>query len=164
MSTCIAMRIEASLSMQHHNWFVLAAEFAEFPPDKETLEWAFRHPSSDDDDPYAKYYSVERPPIERFGRYWSYQIANGVGEFRHLDPAQLLDVRFEDLSTDPKTELARIATFFDLPHDPGWIERAAAMVNGAVLLRAASSPRTSGIAWRSPAFPVRCSLAESTRT
>ena len=81
-----------------------------------------------------------RPPIELYGRYWSDQIRNGESARRRLPDAICLDVRFEDLVTQPRDELARIARFLELPDDGGdraggWIERAAALSRGMPRLR-----------------------------
>ncbi len=128
--------LEAALSMREHNWFVLAAEFFENPPDPETLQAAFEHPGTGDDDPYARFYGAAMPALEKFARYWSYLIANGVRALDRLDPAQVLEIYFEDLCASPASTLTRIAEFFELPDDPGWIDRAAAEVTGDVHRRA----------------------------
>lgn len=76
-----------------------------------------------------------RPPIELFGKYWSDQIRNGYEARKSLDPASVLDVRFEDLVTRPAEVLRRIADFLELPPDGDFVERAAALSRGMPRLR-----------------------------
>lgn len=121
--------VSAAQSMQEHAWFRLAVEYDMRPPADEVIERAFAHPSNEDSDPVARLFGKDAPPLEEFGRHWSWQIGRGYREFVKLDRAQYLDVAFEDLLADPERELARIGTFFELPADEGWEKRAAAMIN-----------------------------------
>ena len=85
-----------------------------------------------------------RPPIELYGKYWSDQIQSGARARRQLRDGLCLDVRFEDLVTQPREELARIAQFLELPADgagqDSWIERAAALSHGMPTLRFPALP------------------------
>lgn len=86
-----------------------------------------------------------RPPIELYGKYWSDQIERGDAARRKLSEKEFLDVRFEELVTEPVAVLTRIADFLELPHDDGtgagaWIARAAALSDG---LPKARSPELS---------------------
>jgi hypothetical protein len=71
-----------------------------------------------------------RPPVELYGRYWSDQIRRGCAARARLDPGAFLDLRFEDLVTEPRRELARIADFLEIGSEAAWIERAAGLVRG----------------------------------
>jgi hypothetical protein len=44
-----------------------------------------------------------------------------------------LQVQFEDLVAEPRRVLEEIAAFFRMPGAPGWIERAAGMVDPALI-------------------------------
>lgn len=82
-----------------------------------------------------------RSPIELYGKYWSDQIMNGVRARAEIPDEKFLDVRFEDLVTQPKQVLSRISDFLDLPDEgsdgeAGWIDRAAALSRGLPHLRA----------------------------
>lgn len=68
------------------------------------------------------------PPVALYGRYWSDQLAAGQPALAALPPDRLLTVRFEDVVADPLPHLDRIAAFFDLPPDPAFPARAAALV------------------------------------
>ena len=118
--------ISASLSMREHNWFVWASAYDEVPPTEEELLEALENPS--DTDPVTRLF-LTKPPLEQFGRMWTRQIARGFREFIHLRPEQYLPVRFEDLQSHPERELKRIGEFFELPDDPGWESRAAALID-----------------------------------
>lgn len=121
--------IEASMSMREHTWFKISAEYDERAPTMEEMEQAIRRPTLDNSDPVSRYFGAEGPPIERFGRHWSRQIAAGYREFSQLRSDQLIEVRYEELLAHPARELGRIAEFFELPDDPGWIDRAAALID-----------------------------------
>ena len=76
-----------------------------------------------------------RPPIELYGAYWREQIERGYAARARLDPAIVLDLRFEDLVTEPRQVLGAISEFFELPASPGWLERAAKLSRGMPRLR-----------------------------
>jgi hypothetical protein len=128
--------LETALSMREHNWFVLAAAFHHRPPSAELLDQVGRA-GDDDTDPIRDMYE-NKPPVERFGEMWSYMIAKGFQGFAELAPEQLLDVRYEDLIAQPGVTLERIGAFFDLPPDPGWIDRAVATVRNDGVVRTPS--------------------------
>lgn len=88
---------------------------------------------------------AQRSPIELYGQYWSDQIVRGERARRLLPQEVFLDVRFEELVTQPVAVLSRIADFFSLPRDDGtgrdaWIERAAALSHGLPKTRAPELP------------------------
>ena len=115
-----------ALSMQRHPWFQLLVSFHFDPPTREELEQtelAGGTPSPDDS--ISRRLFKKQPPLRCFGEYWSYMIEMGLRELPHLDRSQYLDVRYEDLLADTSQELTRLATFFEIPADPGWLERAA---------------------------------------
>jgi hypothetical protein len=70
------------------------------------------------------------PEVEWFGRYWTDQLVNGFAALPDLDRDQYLEVRFEDLVTGPGAIIDEIATFFELPRDDAFADRAAALVRG----------------------------------
>lgn len=85
-------------------------------------------PDTDDPDAAVDAVLATPPPCAAVGRYWSDQVLRGFRALAGLDPARVLAVRFEDLLATPAEVLADIAAFFELPADPGFPERAAAMV------------------------------------
>lgn len=85
-------------------------------------------PDTDDPDAAVDAVLATPPPCAAVGRYWSDQVLRGFRALAALDPGRYLAVRFEDLLAAPDDVLAGIAAFFELPADPGFPERAAAMV------------------------------------
>ncbi len=79
---------------------------------------------------------ASRPPAELFGRYWSGQVERGVPILARVDPASVLEVRFEDLVTRPAPVVREIARFLEIEDEGGWIDRAAALVKGMPPARA----------------------------
>jgi putative sulfotransferase len=72
---------------------------------------------------------ASRPPVELYGRYWSEQGARGLPVLEQVDPDDVLHVRFEELVTDPRPVMSRIADFFEiLPGD--WLDSACAFAKG----------------------------------
>jgi hypothetical protein len=91
------------------------------------------------DDPISQILA-SRPPPELFGRYWCDQITRGLEALPRLAPDQYLAQSFEQLLAEPEAVLLRIERFFELPPDPGWRARAAALVRGAPPPRAPALP------------------------
>jgi hypothetical protein len=83
---------------------------------------------------------ASRPSVAAYGRYWSDQVERGTDAAARIPPERLLALPFEELLAAPRDTLRRIATFFALPEDEGWSERAAALVRGA------PPPRLPGLA------------------
>lgn len=76
-----------------------------------------------------------RPPVELYGKYWSDQILRGQEALASLPPGRMHTIRFEELVTRPVEVLEGLSDFLQLPDDPGFIERAAALSNGMPPLR-----------------------------
>ena len=76
-----------------------------------------------------------RPPIELYGRYWAQQVQAGHEALASIDPSRVLDVRFEQMVSDPLPELRRIRDFLELGGDDEWVTRGAALVRGMPPLR-----------------------------
>lgn len=133
--------MEAALSMREHVYYKLAISWALNPPSDEELEAATLHPNpgKDDSDPIYRRYVTEKVGLRQLGQYWSEIEASGFRDFATVPPAQMLDVRFEDITNKPHETLARIASFFDLPEGGDWIERAASRIR-PVPLRAPQLP------------------------
>ena len=73
---------------------------------------------------------ASRPPVELYGRYWTDQVERGMDVLAGLDPADVLELRFEDLVVEPRPALEAMADFFELPGGRGWIDDACALVKG----------------------------------
>ncbi|MGH0030254.1 MAG: sulfotransferase [Myxococcota bacterium] len=73
---------------------------------------------------------ASRPPAATFGRYWNDQIAHGFQALAGIEPSRVHTVRFEDVVERPAETLEAIAAFFDLPPDPDFAARGAALVRG----------------------------------
>jgi hypothetical protein len=72
---------------------------------------------------------ASRPPAHYFGRYWNDQVLRGSRALPRLDADRYREVRFEALLERPGQVLRGIGEFFGLQGDPGWIDRAAALVD-----------------------------------
>lgn len=119
---------EVALSMRHHPFYRLAVQFAYGSvPDgvDPTAEDALIRAWLDGD-----------PPVELYGRYWSDQLRNGAAALASMPSERLLTVAFEDVVADPVRAVVPIAEFLDLPVDPGFADRAAALVRGVPPRRA----------------------------
>jgi hypothetical protein len=116
--------IEAALSIRAHPFFrlALAIYYDLFPDDVDAPDG--------DDTPIIRHVVENPPPVEVAGRYWSDQVLRGYRALANIDAGQWLDVRFEELVTDPGPVLRRIEAFFDLPADDTFVTRAAALARG----------------------------------
>ena len=72
------------------------------------------------------------PPLEEFGKLWTAMIRRAEMLLRHLPADRVHRLRFEDLCTDPRDQLAALIDFID----PG-------LRNGDWLAQAAALPRFS---------------------
>ena len=82
------------------------------------------------DDPIGQILA-DRPPAEHFGRYWNDQVTRGFEAVPRIDPERYLELRFEDLVSEPREALQRVARFFELEaNGDAWIERGAGLVRG----------------------------------
>lgn len=120
---------EAALSIRAHPFFRLAVAI---------LFDLFGE--GDDEDELIRGVLETPPPCRAVGRYWSDQLLRGFAAVPRLDADQYLDVRFEDLVTDPVPVLERIAAFLELPDDPDFPTRAAALVRGVPPARFGALP------------------------
>ncbi len=71
-----------------------------------------------------------RPAVELYGEFWSGQVERGQQALAGIESERILDIRFEDLVAEPLQTIERVAEFFKMPADPGWQDRAAALVRG----------------------------------
>jgi putative sulfotransferase len=108
---------EAALSIRTHPFFRLAV----------TLVMGLFPVTSDEEAAVTEVIETP-PPCWAVGRYWSDQVLRGFAALPLLDRDQFLQVRFEDLVGDPTPVLEEIAAFFDLPEDPDYLPRGAALV------------------------------------
>jgi hypothetical protein len=123
---------EVALSMQRHQYFQLDVSFFFDPPTRADIEDTEigGHPVTDTDTFSRRLTDVL--PAEKFGEFWSLLQIAGARGLARLDPSQVLDVRFEDLVTQPGPTMERIASFLALPERQGWIDAAAQMVAGGM--------------------------------
>jgi Sulfotransferase family len=120
---------DAVLSMTKHSYLSLATTFFIDPPTREELaETEYGGKPVSPNDPISRRFT-HRPSLDAYAAYWNYQIIVAYRTFARMNPAQLLEVRFEDLVADPRQVLTRIAGFFEMPAADGWIEQAARMVD-----------------------------------
>jgi putative sulfotransferase len=126
---------EAALSMLEHAHFRQVVSYHYDPPSDEEVRRTALHLDPEDNDPFRR--RTEGPQdVRRFADYWSYQIAHGYSVMPKINPANLMEVRFEDLLADPSGTLQAIAGFFGMPDDEGWIDRALKQIRRDVPLRA----------------------------
>jgi hypothetical protein len=113
---------EVALSMRNHAAYRMAVQllYGIMPEDVDPA----------DEDAVIDGWLSGDPPVELYGRYWSDQMAAGHPALVELGPDRLLTVRFEEVIADPARHVERIAAFFDLPADPAFPTRAAALVGG----------------------------------
>lgn len=109
---------EAALSIRNHPFYRLGVAL---------LLDLF--PDTGDPDAAVDAVLATPPPCAAVGRYWSDQVLRGFRALAAMDPSRYLAVRFEDLLARPRQVLAEIAAFFELPADPGFLDRASAMVD-----------------------------------
>jgi Sulfotransferase family len=121
---------DAALSMSNHFYFQMLVSFFTQPATREELEQTeLAGAPIRADDPISHRLGAGRPTPEECAAYWNYQLEIGYQAFAKLDTSQYLDVRFENLISQPHVVLQRIADFFEMPDSPGWIDKAAAMVS-----------------------------------
>ncbi len=126
---------ETALSMREHHAYRLAISLMfQLPTDGASshadLGQIDQGGSTDEHDPITQMLE-SHPPADLFGRYWSQELVNGFRSLPRLDANQFLEVRFEDLVSNPKDVLRTISGFFELDADQGdWIDRAAGLVRG----------------------------------
>lgn len=122
---------EVALSMQNHPWFGIGIPFDFNPPEMADLVAAICNPSTAPDD-YIMRLRRHPQPADLYGRHWSNMLCRAYRHLVKVPPERYSEMRFEDLGRDARTALADLAAFFQLPDDPGWIDRAAAMVEREV--------------------------------
>lgn len=127
--------LEAALSMRAHPWFCIGAYFDFDPPTLEQAKAAILQSASEEEDVVSRHFST-LPPVEIYGRHWSHLLVGAYREMPKLNADQISELRFEDLVEKTKTALEEISYFLALPDDPGWIDRAAALVDEKVNKRA----------------------------
>lgn len=128
---------EVALSMRNHALYRLAVQL--------TYGLVPDGADSDDDSPEGRDRLVRAwldgsPPVELYGRYWSDQMERGCAAAAALPADRLLTVSFEAMAADPAPVTARLAEHLRLPDDPGFPERAAALVRGVPPARAPDLP------------------------
>lgn len=117
---------ETALSMSRHNYF--RVQLATGMLERQSVG-ATTTPGWLDADRLGEIAAMEMP-IEQFGQLWSYKIQQGATYLSAVPPAQLLNMRYEDLVADPVTQIRRLTAFMGLEDDTpaGWIEEASRMV------------------------------------
>jgi hypothetical protein len=142
---------EVALSMRNHAFYRLAVQ----------LYYGIVPEGADpgDEDSMVDGWLDGDPPAELYGRYWSEQILRGVPVLSGLGEGVVMTLRFEDLVADPARHAAALADFLDLDHDPGFPDRAAALVRGVPPSRAPSLGAAERRALEDACAEGRASLA-----
>ncbi|MCK9541443.1 MAG: sulfotransferase [Novosphingobium sp.] len=122
-----------ALGIRAFRHFVLYASFFFDPPSDDELEAIFTCEPGSADDPVMRRLGGDIPSLERFGRYWSWQVVTGHSALLRLPRERWIDVAYEDMIADTPGTLGRIAEFLDLPDDEGWIARASGEVDPEVI-------------------------------
>ncbi len=119
---------EVALSMRNHAFYRLAVQ----------LYYGLMPEGVDpsDEDAVVDAWLDGDPPVELYGRYWSEQLEHGETALRSLGEEQLLTVDFSAVTEDPGPEIERIGRFLGMADDPGFADRAAALVRGVPPSRA----------------------------
>lgn len=144
--------LEAALSMRAHPWFRVGVWLDREPPDAARARAAIRSAGRDADDVIARLYR-DPPPVAPYGEHWSNYMALAYRDFVRLPPENYREMRFEDMVADARGSLAMLADFLALPDDPGWMDRAAVLVGGAISLRAPELPPEDYAALRRACLP-----------
>lgn len=72
---------------------------------------------------------MERLQLADFGAFWSDLVELGHGVFGHFGPGRLLNLRFEDLTAEPRRCLSELIRFIDPSlEDPDWLTETAGML------------------------------------
>jgi Sulfotransferase family len=90
----------------------------------------------------AKRFRAYDIPRAYFGGMWSMMVCQGAAALAELPPDIWLSLRYENMLSDPETELTRLAEFLEVPVTAQWLAAAAKFVN----------PRRAG---RRPGWPPR---------
>jgi hypothetical protein len=124
---------EVALSMRNHALYRLAVQltYGVVPDGVDAAD-----DSPEGTDRLVRSWLEGTPPVELYGRYWSDQVERGTGALAAVPAGQVLTVAFEDVVRDPAPHLDELARFLELPADPGFPERAAALVRGVPPARA----------------------------
>jgi len=77
-------------------------------------------------------------PIAAFGWFWSDLTRTGVTGIRSVGPAEWMPLRYEDLLTDNRAQLTRLAEFLGVAADPGWLDKTSSFANPGRLGSAAA--------------------------
>lgn len=124
--------LDAALSMQAHHHFRLRAFQHYDLQTADGIRWRDldSHDLKGDGPMSSKLRSIfDHPvPLELFLRDWSDCTLRGMRAVKQLAPDQYAEIRFEDLMRDPNASLERIAEFFALPNEAGWIDEACAIL------------------------------------
>jgi hypothetical protein len=124
---------EVALSMRNHALYRLAVQltYGVVPDGVDAAD-----DSPEGTDRLVRAWLEGTPPVELCGRYWSDQVERGTAALADLAPERVLTVAFEDVVRDPAVHLEELARFLELPADPGFPARAAALVRGVPPARA----------------------------
>lgn len=121
---------EVVMSMSKFYFLSLMTSFFNNPVSKqELLETEYGGKPVSLSDPISQRMSDGGPPLAEHAAYWNFQLFMAYQAFARMEPSQLLQVRFEDLISRPQLVMEQIATFFEMPDAPGWIDKAAAKIN-----------------------------------
>lgn len=131
--------MEAALSMHAHPWFRVGIWFDANPPSPAEALAAIRSAGKDPDDTISRLYR-DPPPVALYGRHWSNAMAHAYRALVQVPPANYRELRFEDMVQDCRAALTGLAEFLELPDDPGWIDRAVALVGRNLRMRAPELP------------------------
>lgn len=143
---------EVALSMRNHAFYRLAVQlYYGIVPDGA---------DPDDEDSIVDAWLGGDPPVELYGRYWSEQICRGVPALAGRPSGTVMTVAFEDLVAEPKSTMAAMAGFLELPADLGFADRAAELVRGVPQLRAPSRSREERDSLDAATAEGRASLEE----
>lgn len=118
-----------ALSLRAHRYIGLFASDHLDPPDAGEIQRSLFGPIGGDDDPVIRRLTTGLPSIPQFGEYWSWMLARGMRDLHKIEPQNYLPIRYEDLVAQPHETLTRIAGFFGLRADEGWLQKASARVD-----------------------------------
>ena len=139
--------IDTALSMRNFFYHQVHVSFFVDPPTREELEQTeIAGKPVTPDDPISQRIGPNLPSLEQFAEFWSQQVAIGFNAFARMDRSQYLDIRFEDLIAKPHETMEKVAGFFEMPDSPGWIDKAAALIQPPASSNAAAKLNTAELA------------------
>ena len=110
-----------------------------------TLQWAHEHKGP------GRFDLWQDQPLAVCALWWAWQVGSGHQAGVQIGPRHYLELLYEDLTSEPETQLRRVSEFLDLPYAPEMVNFHAGKSRAGMNLSAKQAwlPATSGLRdWR----------------